>query len=200
LTRWSPASAGWARCSARDHYGIKPDLITIAKGLTSAYAPLSGVIVAGRMWQVLVQGSDQSGADRPWLDLFGASDLRCGGVANLQLIDELDLVTKAGDIGAYFRGQLVDALAGHKNVGEVRGDGLLAAVEFVSDKDDRVFFDPAQKIGPQVSAALLERGVIGRAMPQGDILGFAPPFVLNRDQADIIVKATVGAVTAVLGA
>jgi L-2,4-diaminobutyrate transaminase len=183
-----------------DHYGIKPDLITIAKGLTSAYAPLSGVIVSDRMWQVLVQGSDQWGAIGHGWTYSAHPICAAAGVANLQLIDELDLVTKAGDIGAYFRGQLVDALAGHKNVGEVRGDGLLAAVEFVSDKDDRVFFDPAQKIGPQVSAALLERGVIGRAMPQGDILGFAPPFVLNRDQADIIVKATVGAVTAVLGA
>ena len=59
-----------------DHYGMEPDLITIAKGLTSAYAPLSGSIVSDRMWQVLVQGSDEFGADRPRLDLFGPPDLR----------------------------------------------------------------------------------------------------------------------------
>ncbi len=61
-----------------DHYGIKPDLITIAKGLTSAYAPLSGVIVSDKVWQVLVEGSDKLGSARPRLDLFGASDLRGG--------------------------------------------------------------------------------------------------------------------------
>ena len=59
-----------------DHYGMKPDLITIAKGLTSAYAPLSGVIVSEKVWQVLVAGLRQARLARPWLDLFGASDLR----------------------------------------------------------------------------------------------------------------------------
>ena len=81
----------------------------------------------------------------------------------------------------------------------MRGDGLMAAVEFVEDRDDRVFFDPGKKIGPQVSAALLERGVIGRAMPQGDILGFAPPLCLTREEADIVVKATAEAIDAVFG-
>jgi L-2,4-diaminobutyrate transaminase len=60
-----------------------------------------------------------------------------------------------------------------------------------------VFFDPARKIGPQIAAALLERGVIGRAMPQGDILGFAPPLCLTRDEADTIVTATAAAVESV---
>jgi L-2,4-diaminobutyrate transaminase len=81
----------------------------------------------------------------------------------------------------------------------VRGDGLMAAVEFVEDKDDRKFFNASKKIGPQVSAALLERGVIGRAMPQGDILGFAPPLCLTRAEADIVIKAAVCAIESVLG-
>ena len=72
-------------------------------------------------------------------------------------------------------------------------------VTFVEDQDDRAFFDPSRKIGPQVSAALLERGVIGRAMPQGDILGFAPPLCLTREEADVVVKAAAGAIEQVLG-
>src|SRR5690606_41217786 len=101
--------------------------------------------------------------------------------------------------GAYFRAELGTVVAGTKMVGEVRGDGLMASVEFVEDKDDRKFFDPGKKIGPQVSAALLERGVIGRAMPQGDILGFAPPLCLTREEADTVVKAAADAIKAVLG-
>ncbi|MEO9786460.1 MAG: aminotransferase class III-fold pyridoxal phosphate-dependent enzyme, partial [Aurantimonas coralicida] len=97
----------------------------------------------------------------------------------------------------HFRKGLADALAGHAHVGEVRGDGLMAAVEFVEDKDDRKFFDPSLKVGPQIAAALLERGVIGRAMPEGDILGFAPPFVLTREEADMVVERTADAVEAV---
>jgi len=119
------------------------------------------------------------------------------GVANLELIDKLDLVTNARETGAYFRGQLTQALADHPIVGEVRGDGMMAAVEFVADKDDRKFFDPALKVGPRIATALAERGVIGRAMPQGDILGFAPPLCLTRDEADIVVKAAADAVESV---
>jgi L-2,4-diaminobutyrate transaminase len=180
-----------------DHYGMQPDLITIAKGLTSAYAPLSGVIVADAMWQVLVQGSDKIGSlGHGWT--YSAHPIcTAAGIANLELIDRLDLVTNARETGAYFRDALTKAVGGHANVGEVRGDGLLAAVEFVADKDDRVFFDPLKKVGPQIAGALLERGVIGRAMPQGDILGFAPPLCLTREEADLVVEKTADAVNTV---
>ncbi|MFC3724240.1 aspartate aminotransferase family protein [Neoaquamicrobium sediminum] len=180
-----------------DHYGMKPDLITIAKGLTSAYAPLSGVIVGDRVWKVLVDGSDKLGSlGHGWT--YSAHPIcAAAGVANLELIDELDLVTNAGETGAYFRAALADAVGGHANVGEVRGDGLMAAIEFVEDRDDRKFFDASRKIGPQVAAALLDRGVIGRAMPQGDILGFAPPLCLTREEADIVVAKTAEAVKSV---
>lgn len=182
-----------------DHYGIKPDLVTIAKGLTSAYAPLSGSIVGEGMWKILVEGSDQMGPlGHGWT--YSAHPLcAAAAIANLELVDELDLVRNAGETGHYFRDQLTQAVGDHPNVGEVRGDGMLAAIEFVRDRDDRIFFDVADKVGPRVAAALLERGVIGRAMPQGDILGFAPPLCLTREEADVIVEATADAVSSVLG-
>jgi L-2,4-diaminobutyrate transaminase len=182
-----------------EHYGMKPDLITIAKGLTSAYAPLSGSIVSKDMWEVLVQGSDERGPlGHGWT--YSAHPIcAAAGVANLELIDTLGLVDNARETGAYFRAALSEALSGHAHVGEVRGDGLLAAVEFVENKEKRVFFDPSAKIGPKVAAALAGRGVIGRAMPQGDILGFAPPLCLAREEADTIVAAAKGAVEEVFG-
>ena len=180
-----------------DHYGIRPDLITIAKGLTSAYPPLSGVIVSDKVWNVLVQGSDRLGPIGHGWTYSAHPICAAAGIANLELIDSLELVKNAGEVGAYFRKALADAVGGHANVGEVRGDGLMAAVEFVEDRDDRTFFDPARKIGAQVAAALLERGVIGRAMPQGDILGFAPPLCLSREEADIIAGQTAAAVKSV---
>lgn len=72
-------------------------------------------------------------------------------------------------------------------MGEVRSVGMLGALEFMADKEARKPFDAALKIGPQVSAAALKRGVIARAMPHGDILGFAPPLVMTRAEADQIV-------------
>ena len=181
------------------HYGMEPDLITIAKGLTSAYAPLSGSIVSQRMWDVLVQGSDAFGPIGHGWTYSAHPICAAAGVANLALIDELGLVKNAGETGSYFNKALKDALSGHRNVGEVRGDGLMAAVEFVEDRDDRRFFDPGRKVGPTIASALLEEGVIGRAMPQGDILGFAPPLCLTPKEAETVVAATLKAVKRVLG-
>ncbi|WP_209599751.1 aspartate aminotransferase family protein [Ruegeria sp. HKCCSA071] len=183
-----------------NHYGITPDIITIAKGLTSAYAPLSGSIVGDKVWQVLEQGTDENGSiGHGWT--YSAHPIgAAAGVANLKLIDELGLVENAGKVGAYLNQAMSDVLSDHPNVGDVRGDGLLCAVEFVKDKNNRTFFDPADKIGPQLSAQMLEQSkVIARAMPQGDILGFAPPFCLTTAEADEIVAATAKAVGAVLG-
>jgi L-2,4-diaminobutyrate transaminase len=177
-----------------DHYGIEPDFITIAKGLTSAYAPLSGSIVSKRVWEVLERGTDELGPiGHGWT--YSAHPIgAAAGVANLKLVDDLGLIKNARETGAYLQKALRDALGDHPMVGEVRGEGLLAAVEFVEDKGARKLFDPARKIGPQVAAALARRNVVGRAMPQGDILGFAPPLCLSRGEADIVVGATAEAV------
>ncbi|MDV7145342.1 aspartate aminotransferase family protein [Tropicimonas sp. TH_r6] len=181
------------------HYGIRPDIITIAKGLTSAYAPLSGSIISEDMWSVLEKGTDENGPiGHGWT--YSAHPISAAaGVANLKLIDSLGLVENAGSTGAYLRGLLLEALGEHAHVGEVRGDGMLAALEFVADRDSRSFFDASEKVGPRVAAALLERGVIARAMPQGDILGFAPPLCLSRTEAEEIASKAAEAVRAVLG-
>lgn len=182
-----------------DHYGLEADIITIAKGLTSAYAPLSGSIVSDKVWKVLEQGTDENGPiGHGWT--YSAHPIgAAAGVANLKLIDELNLVENAGATGAYLQQSMRDALWDHPNVGDIRGTGMLCAVEFVQDRDTRRFFDAADKIGPQVSSTLLAQdSVIARAMPQGDILGFAPPFCLTRAEADTVVAATKRAVEAVL--
>ena len=181
------------------HYGIEADIITIAKGLTSAYAPLSGSIVGDKVWKVLEKGTDENGPiGHGWT--YSAHPIgAAAGVANLKLIDSLGLVKNAGETGAYFNAAMKDALSGHAHVGDVRGEGMLCAVEFVEDRDTRTFFDPSRKIGPQMSAALLKLGIIARAMPQGDILGFAPPLCLTRAEADEIVGKTAEAVGSVLG-
>ncbi|AKS46259.1 L-2,4-diaminobutyrate transaminase [Octadecabacter temperatus] len=183
-----------------EHYGMKPDLITIAKGLTSAYAPLSGSIVSDKMWRVLEQGTDENGPiGHGWT--YSAHPIgAAAGVANLQLIDTLGLIENAGTVGGGLNSKMRAALTDHPQVGDVRGEGMICAVEFVKDKSDRVFYDAADKIGPQIAAKLLEQSsIIARAMPQGDILGFAPPFCLTEREADQIVDATASAVKAVLG-
>ncbi len=182
------------------HYGIEPDIITIAKGLTSAYAPLSGSIISEAVWHVLEQGTDDFGPiGHGWT--YSAHPIgAAAGVANLALIDELGLVDNAADTGTYLNQKMKKALADHPHVGDVRGEGLLCAVELVANKETRSFFDPSLKIGPSIAAAMLNRGVIARAMPQGDIIGFAPPLCITREEVDMVVSVAKAAVEEVAGA
>ena len=172
-----------------EHYGIEADIITSAKGLTSAYAPLSASIVSERVWKVLEQGTDEFGAiGHGWT--YSAHPIgAAAGVANLKLVDELGLVKNAAETGDYFKQAMTAALGDHPNVGDVRGEGLLLAVELVAERESRTYFDPSLTVGAKVAAALVKRGVIARAMPQGDILGFAPPLCIAPAEADIIVGA-----------
>ena len=114
-------------------------------------------------------------------------------------IDSLGLVGNAGTVGAYLNARMQASLGDHPHVGEVRGEGMLCAVELVADRDARRFFDASEGKGAKVVAAMLKRGVIARAMPQGDILGFAPPLCLTREEADRIVAVTTEAVAEVVG-
>ena len=182
-----------------DRYGMRPDLITIAKGLTSAYAPLSGSIVGDKMWKVLMDGTDENGPiGHGWT--YSAHPIgAAAGIANLNLIDKLGLVDNAGKTGAYLNAQMSAALGEHANVGEVRGEGMLCAVELVKDRDTATFFDASEKVAPRVVGEMAKLGVIARAMPQGDIIGFAPPLCLSEAEADIVVEKTAAAVKSVLG-
>ena len=151
------------------------------------------------MWEVLERGTDEFGAiGHGWT--YSAHPIgAAAGVANLKLLDSLNLVANASEVGGYLNKAMAEALSEHANVGEIRGDGMLCAVEFVKNRDDRVFFDAAEKVGPQIVAKMLDLGVIARAMPQGDIVGFAPPFSLTREQADEVVGVTKKAVENILG-
>ncbi len=182
-----------------DHFGLEADMITIAKGLTSAYAPLSGSIFSKKVWDVLVQGNDEFGPmGHGWT--YSAHPISAAaGVANLKLLDELGLVKSAGEVGAYLKAAMRDALGDHKNVGDVRGEGMLCGVELVEDREKRTYFDASRKVSATIIAEMASLGVIARAMPHGNILGFSPPLCLSKEEADIIVDATKKAVHAVLG-
>ncbi|MDC8802850.1 aspartate aminotransferase family protein [Halomonas pacifica] len=169
------------------HYGIKPDLITVAKGLTSAYQPLSGVIVGDRVWRVLEQGTGEFGPiGHGWT--YSGHALGCAaGLANLAIIEREGLTQNAAETGAYLQRQMQAAFGDHPIVGNVRGVGLLAALEFSANPAKREHFDPALKIGPRIAAAAMDENLIARAMPQGDILGFAPPLTISRAEVDEVV-------------
>lgn len=171
-----------------DRYQIAPDIMTIAKGLTSGYLPLSGSIVNEKVWAVLEDGTDKYGPIGHGWTYSGHALGAAAALANLDIVEREDLIENTLVVGDYFQQQMHIAFDGHPLVGEVRGVALLGAVEFVSDRDNKFRFDPALKVGARISAQALENGMIARAMPHQDTLGFAPPMCSTTADIDEIVE------------
>ena len=169
-------------------YGMEPDLVTVAKGLTSAYVPLSAAIIGEKVYNVMEQGSDKLGAFSHGYTYSGHPIGVAAANAVLDIVEREDLAGKAKTTGAYLQKRMHETFGGHPIVGEVRGIGMLAAIEFVADPKTKSRFEPALKIGAQVSKACRDRGLIARAMPHGDILGFAPPLIMSEDEVEQMLE------------
>jgi len=179
-------------------YGIEPDLITVAKGLTSAYFPLSAAIVGEKVYKVMEEGADRVGAFSHGYTYSGHPIGAAAANAVLDIVEKEDLPGKAREVGGYFQERLKASFAQLPIVGEVRGVGMLGALEFVANRAAKTRFDPALKVGARISKAARDHGLIARAMPHGDILGFAPPLVTSRDEIDEIVAIAEKAVRQVM--
>jgi L-2,4-diaminobutyrate transaminase len=171
-----------------ERWAIQPDLVTLAKGLTSGYAPLSAVLIGDRVWSVLQDGADTHG-------IFGhgftySAHPMCAAVAlaNLDIVEREHLADNAREVGAFLRAGLAERLAAHPYLGEVRGEGMLAAVEFVAPGAPRRHLPDTGRFSQRVAALCLEEGVLARPIPFGDIVGLAPPLILTRDDAALIIE------------
>jgi L-2,4-diaminobutyrate transaminase len=175
-------------------YGMRPDFVTIAKGLSSAYLPISGSIIGERVWSVLEEGTEKHGALGHGWTYSGHTLCATAALANIQLIKERNILEHVQEVGPYWLSRMKAELEGHAVVGEVRGVGILSAVELMRDPEARVPFEPELQVGVRAAAALLENGVIGRPMPHADTLGYAPPLIITKQEVDVIVDATAKAV------
>jgi L-2,4-diaminobutyrate transaminase len=179
-------------------YDIQPDLITIAKGLTSAYAPLSGVIVGGRVYHAMESGAAEAGVFPHGYTYSGHPISVAAANANLDILEREDLAANAATVGAYMLDGLHSAFDGLPITGEVRGVGLMLAVEFVADPATKKRLDPKLTVAYRISKLAREKGLITRAMPQSEALGFAPPLCLTQSDADQIVDIAATATRHVL--
>ena len=170
-----------------DVFGIEPDLLTVAKGLTSGYVPLSGSLVSERMWRVLVEGSASGPFGHGYT--YSAHPLAAAvAMTNLDLLEQEGLVEQAAERGTLLHRLLREAFADHPLVGEVRGQSLIAALEFVAAKEPATRFDPSSKVGARVTQRCLEHGLITRALPAAETISFAPPFVITEEEVGELVR------------
>jgi L-2,4-diaminobutyrate transaminase len=178
--------------------GMKPDLITVAKGITSAYIPLSGCIVSEKVWRTIVDGQAKFGAFGHGYTYSAHPLAAAAALANLRLIEDGNLINQAAERGAYMHAKLQTAFEDHPLVGEIRGRSLVAAVEFVAAKKPMTKFDPSLKIAARIVKQARDRGIITRALPHADTISFSPPFIISEAEIDEMVGKTREAVDAVM--
>ena len=164
--------------------GLEPDMLVCAKGLSSAYIPISALMVNARVFDAIAEESDRVG-------VFGLSFTYSGhpvsaAVAReaLRIYAEEDIVGHVRAMEPHFMGGL-EALLDHPLVGEVRGKGLVAGVELVRDKDTGEAFDPALAVGPYCNQRAEDHGLIVRAI--GDTISFCPPLIINHAEIEEMI-------------
>jgi len=178
-------------------FGIKPDIMTMSKQITSSYFPFSAFMMNDRVYQPIADESDKIGVLGH--GYTGAAHPVGAAIAleNLKIIEERDLVGNAAAMGAIMRKGL-DDLTGSPLVGESRGVGLIAALELVAPEGMEI---PAGQLGAKMAGYMLENGLISRAM--GDALAFCPPMIITeaevKEMLDIASKSLEQLTAEILG-
>lgn len=175
--------------------GFEPDMIVCAKSLSSAYLPISAVLLSEEIYEAMVEQSDKVGVFGHGYTYGGHPVCSAAAIAAMKRYDELGAVDNAREVGGHLQKRLRD-FSDHPLVGEVRGVGLMAGIELVQDKSTKQAFDPKRLVGGVCSRHAQERGVITRNL--GDTMSFSPPLILTEAEADLIADAMAGALDATL--
>ena len=168
-------------------YDIEPDIMTIAKGLTSAYIPMSGSIISDEIWQVIKEGAPGVGYFAHGYTYTAHPVAAAAAMANIDIMERDNLPANAATVGAYFQKRLRAVAADHPLVGEVRGEHLLAAVELSANRNTKEEFDLDLAIGPMLSKYAIEEGLIIRALPLSSSVSFSPPLVISEAEVDEVM-------------
>ncbi len=177
-----------------EHWGVEPDIMQFAKGVTSGHVPLGGVGVSDRVASAIDDGNPV------WMHAYTYSGhpVACAvALENLRIIREEGLVEMARRKGKLLQDLLRDAVGDHPHVGDVRGKGLMAAVEVVADRGSRTLFPDAEKVGPRMLAVIDRLGVFSRV--RGDVFVCAPPVCATEADLGQIADSVAAALREVLG-
>jgi putrescine---pyruvate transaminase len=167
-----------------EHYGVEPDIMQFAKAITSGYVPLGGIGVSDGVRDVI----ESVPPSKRWMHAYtySAHPTCCAvALANLAILERERLVERAAEVGARFleRLQTLESLEG---VGQVRGQGLIAGVEIVADKQSKALFPAEVGLTQRLTDALLDAGLYTRVAL--DCICLAPPLVITDEQIDRLVE------------
>jgi 4-aminobutyrate--pyruvate transaminase len=162
---------------------IEPDILVCAKALSASYLPISAVLVNQFVFDALAKESNKIGTFGHGFTYSGHPVPAAVAIETLKIYDEMNMGEHVGHVGAHLQRELRRRFAEHPLVGEIRGTGLIAAVELVADKAGHANFDPRHKVGARLMKLCEENGVILRGVAN-DSLCFSPPLVITPEEID----------------
>ena len=166
-----------------DTFSIAPAAMTLAKGLTSAYQPMSAIVLSDEIFQGLERGSDQVGSLAHGTTQAGNPVGAAVALKVLDLMEERDIIGHVRGVAPHFKAHL-ERFLHHPLVGEVRAVGLMGAIEFVADKATKQGFAPEGSFAAKVRARAEDFGVITRGATVGDVIAFSPPLIITERELD----------------
>ena len=166
---------------ATEQFDFVPDIMTMAKGLTSGYAPMAATVVRPQVFESFKEQADV--AMGHLLTFGGHAVCAVAALTNIQIFEDEDLVARGAESGVYMKERLQELLA-HPTVGDARGVGLLQAIELVKNKETKEPFPKTHPFAKALNAKLADRGLITRVR---DTMHFAPPLVVTKDEIDRMV-------------
>jgi 4-aminobutyrate--pyruvate transaminase len=170
-------------------FNLQPDIITCAKALSASFLPISAVMVNDRVFQALADESHRLGTFGTGFTYSGHPVPAAVAIETLKIYDDINIVEHVRQVGGYLQSALHAAFDDHPLVGEVRGVGLIAAVELVADRETHKNFDPALKVGARFTKLMEENGVIGRSLVN-DSMAFSPPLIITEAEVDEVISRT----------
>jgi adenosylmethionine-8-amino-7-oxononanoate aminotransferase len=170
---------------AMEHWGVVPDIMTVAKGIVSSYLPMAATIATTEVADVFA-GSDNF--FKHVLTFSGHPAASAAALKNIEIMESENLVENAANVGAYFKEQFEGLKEDHPVIGDVRGIGLMNSLELVSDQETKARFSPDAAVANRLNEKFRKNGLILRA--DGDhLISIAPPLCVTRSEADEIVNA-----------
>ncbi len=180
-----------------EHYGVRPDIVTLAKGITSGYIPLGASVVSDEIWQTIAERLPDRMPFSHGFTYSGHPVACAAALANLDIIEREGLVDNAAEVGSYMLERLGE-LRRFDSVGDVRGLGLMAGIEFVTDKETNRGFSDPHKACERVEHETWDRGLYSRAMGI-EFTGLAPPLTIDREAVDKMIEILADAIEAMEG-
>jgi len=162
--------------------GMKPDIVTCAKALSSGYQPISAILIGKQILEAIESEANVIGGFAHSLTYFAHPVAAAVALETLNIYDEMDVVDRVGRLGRLLQEGLRKRFAEHPIIGEVRGMGMLAAIELAEDRQNRTYFDAGRKIAYRIEEICEENGLILRPM-SSHIIAICPPYIMS--EADV---------------